>query len=536
MTSKQLEHFLQKITTQKGDAGLPQLEVFLKDSKASTRKLATRALGNLNFSATKKHLFKMSLDSSITVAKEAIAVVERNITEQDADKLLKAFLEKSTHQTLKEEVAARIELRENSPDIQGLGEKVFQVAEFSQFMNSTFPEEVKVEGELSAVQTSNHYANQWVFFDLKDEKTEAKIRCFSTMYKIRASRISLVDGMRVVVTAKPRISVKSGIFSLNIEKVELSGEGQLLKAFELLKAKLEKEGLFAQDRKRSLPEYPQNIGLITSKDAAAFKDFTKVLKHRIGGLQIHFHHAQVQGAQAEPSIVKALETLASYPLDMIVLTRGGGAMDDLHAFNSEEVARAIYSCPIPVVSAVGHERDVTIADYVADVRASTPSNAAEIIVKDRETLLRQVQINEDVIESEIAQEIRQKYDKIRRLSHYIDSTFYRLNTNFNLMESKLKRFELEVLSKLHKIQDQVDSSQNTIQSILMSDFEKSTQKLDYFIRFLGAIDYRKNLQKGYSILRKNGTIITSTQDVSPGDALDVEVFDGVIHTKIQNNS
>lgn len=536
MTSKQLEHFLQKITTQKGDAGLPQLEVFLKDSKASTRKLATRALGNLNFATTKRHLFKMSLDSSVTVAKEAIAVVERNITEPDADKLLKAFLEKSTHQSLKEEVAARMELRENAPQIQGLGEKVFQVTEFSQFMNSTFPEEVKVEGELSAVQISNHYANQWVFFDLKDEKTEAKIRCFSTMYKIRASRISLVDGMRVVVTARPRISVKSGIFSLNIEKVELSGEGQLLKAFELLKAKLEKEGLFAPDRKRSLPEYPQNIGLITSKDAAAFKDFTKVLKHRMGGLNIHFHHAQVQGAQAETSVVKALETLATYPLDLIVLTRGGGAMDDLHAFNSEEVARAIYSCPIPIVSAIGHERDITIADYVADVRASTPSNAAEIIVKDRDTLIRQVESKEDLIESEIAQEIRQKYEKIQRLSTYIDNTFYRLNMRFHNLQSKVNRYEFEMLTKIQQTQERVSRSQNTVEGVLASKFEQSTQKLDYLTRYLGAVDYRKNLKKGYSILRKNGTIITSTQDVSPGDALDVEVFDGVLHTKIQNNS
>lgn len=536
MTSKQLEHFLQKITTQKGDAGLPQLEVFLKDSKATTRKAAVKALGALNFQTTKRHLYKMSLDSSVSVAKEAIAIAERNITEKDADKLLEAFLEKSTHQSLKEQVAQRIELRENSPQLKGLDEKVFQVAEFSQFMNSTFPEEVKVEGELSAVQTSNHYANQWVFFDLKDEKTEAKIRCFSTMYKIRASRISLVDGMRVVVTARPRISVKSGIFSLNIEKVELAGEGQLLKAFELLKAKLEKEGLFAPDRKRSLPEYPQNIGLVTSKDAAAFKDFTKVLRHRMGGLNIHFHHAQVQGAQAETSVVKAIETLSTYPLDLIVLTRGGGAMDDLHAFNSEEVARAIYSCPIPIVSAIGHERDVTIADYVADVRASTPSNAAEIIVKDRENLLRQVQNQQDNIEVQIADELREKYDRIRRLSAYIDSTFYQLKNRFTQLEGKVTRFEYNLTSSLQRLQEKVQVSHNLILDSVESSYTQSSQKLDYLTRYLGAVDYRQNLKKGYSILRKNGTIITSTQDVSIGDALDVEVFDGKIKTNVVKSS
>lgn len=532
MTNKQLEHFLLKLTHQKGVESIPQLEVFLKDSKANVRKIALKSLGNLPFHAIQKHLHTMSLDTSVVVSKQAIEIIERNLTEPAAEMMLKAFIEKSRHPSLKEQVGQRLELRAHAPQIPNIREKIFQVGEFSQFINGVFPEEVKVEGELSAVQTSTHFANQWIFFDLKDEQSEAKLKCFSTLYKIRASRLTLIDGMRVVVTAKPRLSIKSGQFSLHVEKIELSGEGQLLKAFELLRSRLEQEGLFRPDRKRILPEYPSNIGLITSRDAAAFKDFVTVLSHRMGGLKLYFCHAQVQGVQAEESIVKAIQTLNTYPLDVVVLTRGGGAMDDLHAFNSEAVARAIYGSSIPVVSAIGHERDFTIADYVADVRAATPSNAAEIISKDRRHLMNMVERNQDVIESTIAEDLKDSYEKIQRHVSLLEGSFYQLHAQFRVIEDRVLLFSVHLMHRIKRYVDQIEHSKEYLGLHIQRQYEQTSQKIDHCSKYIQAMDYRENLRKGYGIIRKNGIIVTSVQNVVPGDTIDVEVADGKMTTNV----
>ena len=220
-------------------------------------------------------------------------------------------------------------------------------------------------------------------FTLKDK--ESNVRCFMTVWDLKAE---IEDGMMVKVSGRPTLTQKWG-FSFNLKSVQPAGEGALRRAFVLLQKKLTAEGVFSIERKRSLPRFPQHIALITSREAAAYSDFIKVLNARVGGLKISFIHTQVQGEKAPQQIIEALEAANTglTDLDVIVLARGGGSLEDLQAFNDEMVVRAVAASRTPTIVGVGHERDVTLAELAADVRASTPSNAAELLVQSREIMM-----------------------------------------------------------------------------------------------------------------------------------------------------
>ena len=267
--------------------------------------------------------------------------------------------------------------------------QTLSVSQFVQGLNAAleealFPYGAAIEGEVAEYRVSQ---DKWVWFLLKD--ATAVVSCFSTVWQLRQP---LEDGMKVRVHGLPKVHPKSGKFSVNVDRVEMVGEGALKRAFELLKKKLDAEGLFAPGRKRALPRIPERVGLIASTESAAYSDFLRILGNRWGGLKIQAAHVQVQGRDAVRDIVGAFAYFNAHPelAEVLVLTRGGGAMEDLHAFNSEEVVRAIFGSKIPVVVGVGHERDETLADYVADVRASTPSNAAERLVPDRRDVEREL--------------------------------------------------------------------------------------------------------------------------------------------------
>lgn len=261
--------------------------------------------------------------------------------------------------------------------------KIYSVSEFNQEVNTLLEElTVCVQGEVSNFHISQE---RFVWFDLKDK--ESSLSCFLLSFNLK---VALVDGMEIQVIGSPGIFKKSGKFIFKVREIRLVGEGALKRALEELKKKLEKEGLFSLERKRLLPRFPQKIGLITSADAAAYTDVLRILKNRWRGLEIYFYPVPVQGVVAVPQIVEALNYLNKFALEVIILTRGGGSLEELQAFNSEEVARAIFASKIPVVVGVGHERDVTIADLVADKRAATPSNAAELIVPHYEDVFYQI--------------------------------------------------------------------------------------------------------------------------------------------------
>ncbi|HEU4606940.1 MAG TPA: exodeoxyribonuclease VII large subunit, partial [Chitinophagaceae bacterium] len=260
---------------------------------------------------------------------------------------------------------------------------VLTVSDFVAVLNQTleyaYPS-VIIEGELVNFRISK---NKWVYFDLKDEFSSVKF--FATVYQLPGP---LEDGLMLQVRGVPRLHQQFG-FSVNVQSIRPVGEGSLQKAAALLEAKLSAEGLFDPDRKRSLPYPPERIGLITSGESAAYHDFIKILNARWVGVNVELADVQVQGEQAPSQIIAALDYFNSEgePVDAVVITRGGGSADDLAAFSTEQVTRAVAGSRIPTLVAIGHEVDISLAEMAADKRASTPSNAAEMLVPDKKSEL-----------------------------------------------------------------------------------------------------------------------------------------------------
>ena len=257
------------------------------------------------------------------------------------------------------------------------------IAVLNQTLEFAYPT-ITVVGELSQFQVSK---GKWVYFDLKDE--QSKLRCFGSVWQLKTA---LEDGMQVEVVAQPRLHNLYG-FSLNIQAIRPVGEGSIRKAADLLRKKLEKEGLFAPERKRALPYPPERIALIASGQSAAYADFIKVTTARWPFANIEVYDTLVQGENAPDSLVRAVHAANTAPIlaDVLVMTRGGGSADDLAAFNDERVVRALSASRIPTMVAIGHEVDESLAELVADKRASTPSNAAELLFPDKAHELATVQ-------------------------------------------------------------------------------------------------------------------------------------------------
>ena len=287
------------------------------------------------------------------------------------------------------------------------------IAVVNQVLDGAFPS-LEVEGEVASYKVNQ---GKFVFFDLKD--SDGTLGCFMTVWQ---QRVPIEDGMKVIVRATPKLT-PWGKFSLTVQSVRPSGQGSLKKSFELLKAKLQTEGLFAAERKRPLPAEPSRVAVISSTQAAGYADFIEILTQRWGGLDIQVAHTQVQGEAAPDQMIRAIEYFnqAEDPADVLVLIRGGGSADDLAAYNDERLVRAIAGSRIPTLVGVGHEVDVTLADMVADVRAATPSNAAQILVPDareiimstREQVRRMASVTEralDEIRIDTRQWLRQAYD------------------------------------------------------------------------------------------------------------------------------
>jgi exodeoxyribonuclease VII large subunit len=254
------------------------------------------------------------------------------------------------------------------------------VALTNQTLEYAYPS-VSLVGEVSEYKVIQ---GKWVSFKLKDDG--AVVSCFGSVFQLRTP---VQDGMKIIVVAQPRLNQK-GYFTLNIRSMKPLGEGSIKKGFELLKAKLEAEGLFAPERKRTLPRVPQRVAVITSTESAAYADFTRIINERWGGLSVSVAHTQVQGDPAADQIIRAInyfngqETLP----EVLIIIRGGGSAEDLSTFNDEPLARAIATSRIPTLVGVGHEIDHSLADMVADVRAATPTHAAETLVPDRQEIIR----------------------------------------------------------------------------------------------------------------------------------------------------
>lgn len=363
---------------------------------------------------------------------------------------------------------------------------VLTPTDFVALANQTFEmafQQVEIEGEVLNFKVSK---NRWVYFDISDEQT--KLRCFGTVYILPGP---IEDGMRVIIRCAPRLHAQFG-FSLQIQTIQLSGEGTIKKAAHLLAAKLESEGLFATERKRQLPYPPSRIGLITSFESAAYKDFIKVLSARFGGIHIELADVQVQGTAAPGQLVRAIDWFnrTAQLADVLVIIRGGGSSDDLQAYSSEQVTRAVASSRIPTLVAIGHEVDISLAELAADMRASTPSNAAELLVPDRKTLLNQLETS------------RNQLDKMAKAS-------------------------VESHKKL--VVDRVDGLYKQIHYIFTRTQDAVVQQL----KTLEALSPQATLRRGYVIIRKHKKVIYSSTFLKTNDDIALEFADGSVAGKVQ---
>lgn len=410
-------------------------------------------------------------------------------------------------------------------------EKIFSVTEFVEFINIYLQQidEVWVEGEISSIQISQ---NKWLFISIKDKNSVISV--FGVVYKINNYRL-LSAGMMVKIRGIPKLHNKSGKFSLFAEQILPSGEGALRLAFERLKAQLETEGLFDTARKRALPAFPQKIGLITARQARALTDFIKVLNHRIGGVTIYFYPVAVQGQEAVPTLVAAFDYFNSKmaDLDLLVVTRGGGSLEDLQAFNDERVVRAVFGSSIPVVSAVGHEEDVSLSDMAADLRASTPSNAAELIVKSRSELLGNISFQLAKIDRSISQVLNGKKNQ---LSDSIYSLERSIRKQINSVENLIRRlatvidiFNIQIVNQTGKVLRHA----TLLSYLINAKYITTKNALLTLTRLLSSLDYKNVLKRGFSIsLNSSQKVIKTSDQVAKDEPMTTVLFSGKIYSQV----
>lgn len=372
---------------------------------------------------------------------------------------------------------------------------------------------VKVEGEIS--NFTHHYSGH-MYFSLKDDK--GKIRCVMFRSNNQLLDFQLEDGMKVVITGYISVYEREGDYQLYAKKIEKAGIGDLFKAFEELKVKLDKEGLFDQSKKKPIPYIPKKIGVVTSATGAAVRDIITVTKRRFPIANILIYPVLVQGVQAPEEICKGLEYFDKRDdIDVIIVGRGGGAMEELFAFNDEGLARTIYNMSTPVVSAVGHETDFTIADFVADLRAATPSAAAELVTPE-------------------LKELREGLDsKYRRLNN----TYSHMMNNYNRKMEYFKK-DLQFCNPLNQFKDKyqtLDQIFKTMYNLIDKHIKDKRAKLDNLYDSINYLNPTSSLERGYGIpLDQYGNLITDINKLKLDDPVKVILKNGMIEAKVVNIS
>ncbi len=387
--------------------------------------------------------------------------------------------------------------------------QVYSVSQVTGYIKNLFDvdfllQDLWVEGEVSNYIQS---AAGHVYFTLKD--AQSQLRC--VLWRSQLARLEYLpaNGNAVLVHGRASVYEAQGSYQLYVDRIQPLGTGALFLQFEALKARLEKEGLFAAERKRPLPRFPQRLGVVTSPRGAAIRDILQILRRRYPLAEVILAPALVQGEEAPPRIVAALEALNTQTdVDAIIVARGGGSLEELWAFNDERVARAIFASRVPVISGVGHETDVTIADLVADVRAPTPSAAAEMVAPDQNTLRAQIWQWRDSVVQGVVQTIHGKRGEIERATDL------------------LRRFSPRAI--LDQRRQELDDRQRRMATHEQHRLQLLRQKLSGLNLRLQALSPQATLERGYAIVsrRRDGVVVTRTDQVEPGDRIDVRVSDG----------
>ncbi len=402
---------------------------------------------------------------------------------------------------------------------------------------------VWVQGEISnfKAHTSGHF-----YFSLKDAKSQVS----AVMFRGHNSRLKFkpTDGLEVIVRGRVSVYEPRGSYQIVAEMMEPVGAGALQKAYEQLKAKLKSEGLFEASRKRPLPAIPRHIAIVTSPTGAAIRDMLNVLSRRNRGVPVTLVPTLVQGEGAAPQIVEALQKAAKLPnVDVIIIGRGGGSIEDLWAFNDEKLARAIAACPVPVISAVGHEIDFTIADFVADLRAPTPSAAAELVVKNTSDVAHRVEGLQKNLILALTRFLRLESQKLQTLTARLVDPKRRLQDLIlrnDELHSRLQQAQKTYLSRRRlELKAATDSLTPPAQLIgekrseinmlhlrmknhvtCLVDLKK--QDMHRFMSLLESLSPLKVVERGYSVVTKGSDLVKTSAQIKKGDEISVRLMKG----------
>lgn len=390
---------------------------------------------------------------------------------------------------------------------------------------------VCLKGEISNFKghTRGH-----LYFTLKDE--EARIN--AVMFSFNASKLTFTpeDGMKVLVEGKVSIYPPTGAYQIYIEEMTNDGLGNLYLKYEALKKELEQKGMFDASHKKSIPKYPNKIGIVTAPTGAAIKDILSTIKRRYPICETILFPCLVQGELAKNDIARQINEANKYDLDVLIVGRGGGSIEDLWAFNETVVADAIYNSQIPIISAVGHEIDFTISDFVADLRAPTPTGAAEMAVpniSDLNTLLKQYSIR---FTNYINTKINTNKDK---LNYY--KTSYVLSNPLAVYELKTQKLN-NLVDNINNIIAKKMELSHTRFKVIKTNYilnhpeellKNSKHNLNLIINKLELLNPLSILAKGYSIVKKDDVIIKDTSNINKGDLLNIKLYDGIINAKVE---
>ncbi|MBQ3511559.1 MAG: exodeoxyribonuclease VII large subunit [Bacilli bacterium] len=416
-----------------------------------------------------------------------------------------------------------------------MNEKYITVSQLTRYIkykidNDLHLNEVFLKGEISNFKA---HSRGHFYFTLKDEGS----RINAVMFALSTKNIKFIpqDGMKVLVTGKISVFEANGGYQIYVNDMLEDGVGNLYIAFEQLKKKLEEEGLFDQSKKKPIPKIPKRVGVVTAPTGAAIKDIISTIKRRWPLTEILLFPSLVQGEEAAQDIVKQIKLSENYEIDTLIVGRGGGSIEDLWPFNEEIVARAIYECKTPIISAVGHEIDFTIADFVADLRAPTPTGAAELAVPaitDITNYINQLQIR---LNKSIQTKLTINKQKLKEItSRYIFTnpiTIYQTKEMlFDSLLDRLKYATTNLITIKEKQFDRIKSSyifKNPYQLL-----DKKSNKYLQLISKLETLSPLLTLKRGYTMTKLDNKVITSSKDTRKGDKLEIEFSDGIVKTEV----
>jgi exodeoxyribonuclease VII large subunit len=415
--------------------------------------------------------------------------------------------------------------------------------------------DIRVEGEISNFKQAQ---SRHCYFTLKDDRAQIRCVCFHTHARLLKFRPE--DGLHVTVRGSVSVYEARGEYQLYVEQIEPVGLGALQLAFEQLKQKLAAEGLFDEARKKPLPVLPRRIGIITSPSGAALRDFLRILKTRFPGAHVIVYPVRVQGDEAKKDIAEALKFLARKQLvEVIVLARGGGSIEDLWAFNEEIVARAIVASAIPVISAVGHETDFTIADFAADVRASTPSNAAEIVVRARQEFLAHIagceqqlvqQMRYRLLEwrsqvqelfahpgfrrvQDMLHQSQQQLDEITaRMAEFLQRRLHGARQRFLIAQTRIAAFDLR--RRIPPLRSRLEQRESELRAQMTHALDVQRQRIERLMLQLDERSPLRTLERGYAIVTDaSGVTVRDASQVAIGDEIGVRLHRGRLAAEVK---